>query len=496
MSKTKKIVLISAGVIVVGVGTFVGMRYRERGVVTVQTGKVAKVDQLIQTVTATGEIKPLKYVNITATSYGRIIEIPVKEGDQVKQGQLLMKQESAQPDAQLASAKAGLQQATDDAAGLEAAYGSAEATLNAVKSELNRVKAEFEKAQLDFTRYEGLYKEGIFSKAQYDQARSSLAVSVATVESSKARVLQSQADLNRSDKARISSRSRVAQQRAVVTQITDTVNKTMYFAPLNAVVTNLPVRVGESAVVGIQNAMGSGLMTLADLSVITAEVRVDETDINNVKLGQEAEITVDAIPNKTYKGKVTEVGTTALTRSGVAAGTGNTSTTSQEAKDFKVVVTITDPTEELRPGLSSTAKITTAVRSNVLAIPIQALTVREIDKEGEQKKAGTPSPTTAKAAGAKDAGSAVAKPADKAAAGGKKKKKEEQGVFIVKNGVAKFLPVKTGITGQTEIEILSGLNEADEIVTGSYKTLRTIKTDAKVKIDNKAGGKDEKETKA
>jgi HlyD family secretion protein len=495
MSKTKKYILIGVGIVVVAGGTFFGLKYRERGVITVQSGKVAKVEQLVQTVTATGEIKPLKYVNITATSFGRIIEIPVKEGDRVQKGQLLLRQEAAQQVAQLNSVQASLQQSIDNAAGMDAACGSAKATFEASQSELNRVKAEFDKAQLDFNRYEGLYKEGIFSKAQFDQARASLEVARATVESSKSRVLQAQAELNRADKMHIASKSSVNQQKALVAQIQDQVDKTQYLAPLNAVVTNLPVRAGESAVVGIQNAPGSGLMILADLSVITAEVRVDETDINNVKLDQEAEITVDAIPNKTFKGKVTEVGTTALTRSGQAAGTSNTSTTSQEAKDFKVVVTITNPSDELRPGLSTTAKITTAIRGNVLAIPIQALTIREVDQDKDAKKVATSSPTTAQAATAKDASSA-AKQGNPASSAEKKKKKEEQGVFIIKNGVAKFVPVKTGITGQTEIEVASGLKEGDEIITGSYKTLRTIQTDAKVKVDNKAAGKDDqKETK-
>jgi HlyD family secretion protein len=494
MSKTKKYVFISLGVLVIAGGTYFGMKYRERGVVTVQSGKVSKVEQLVQTVTATGEIKPLKYVNITATSYGRIVEIPVKEGDRVKKGQLLLRQEAAQPTAQLNSVQASLQQSIDNAAGMEAAYGSAKATYEAVQADLNRTKADFDKAQLDFERYEGLYKEGIVSKSQYDQFRAGLAVARATVESAKARVLQSQADLNRANKMWIASRSSVNQQKAMVAQIQDQVDKTQYLSPLDAVVTNLPVRVGEYAIVGVQGIQGSGILTLADLSVITAEVRVDETDINNVKLDQEAEITIDAIPNKIFKGKVTEVGTTALTRSGVAAGTSNTSTTSQEAKDFKVVVTITNPSDELRPGLSTTAKITTAVRNNILAIPIQALTIREIDPEKNAKKSGSTAPTTAKAAGTQDA-TPVAKAAANTSTSDKKKKKEEQGVFTIKNGVATFIPVKTGITGQTEIEVLSGLKDGDEIITGSYKTLRTIQTDAKVKIDNKAVKDESKDTK-
>ncbi|MCI0421235.1 MAG: efflux RND transporter periplasmic adaptor subunit, partial [Acidobacteria bacterium] len=274
-----------------------------------------------------------------------------------------------------------------------------------------------------------------------------------------------------------------------ITRVSDQVSKTIYVAPLTGVITNLPVHVGESAVPGIQNSIGSNLMTLADLSVITAEVKVDETDIVNVKLGQEAEVTVDAISNKVFKGKVTEVGSSALTRSGQAAGSGVTNTTSQEAKDFKVVVTLLEPTAQLKPGLSTTAKITTATRQNVLAIPIQALTIREAGKDKENQVPSA-NPDTARASGKSDA------PQKEGTVSSSKtsNKKEEQGVFIVRDGKAVFVPVTSGITGQTEIEVLSGLKEGDEIVTGSYKTLRTLKTDTKIKVDNKEAGNGEKKS--
>jgi len=192
---------------------------------------------------------------------------------------------------------------------------------------------------------------------------------------------------------------------------------------------------------------------------------VDETDIVNVKMGQPAEVTIDAIPNKTFKGKVIEIGDTALVRStGLAASQSQTST--QEAKDFKVVIALDIPEDQVRPGLSCTAKITTATRQHVLAIPIQALTIRERGQL-EQHKPGQPQKTD---------------PASLKAA-----KEELQGVFVVKNGKAEFCPVTTGITGATEIEVLSGLKEGDEIITGSYQVVRTIRNEAKVKVDNKAG---------
>jgi HlyD family secretion protein len=211
------------------------------------------------------------------------------------------------------------------------------------------------------------------------------------------------------------------------------------------------------------------------MSVVTAEVKVDETDIVNVKHGQEVDVTIDAVPGKTFKGRVTEVGTQAVLRTSGLATT-QTTTGSQEAKDFKVIITLNEPPATLRPGLSTTAKIKTASRDDVLAIPMQALAVRtrkDLEEAAEQaSKQGGPGVTLA-----------AAKP-DPAV---KDPKKEEiQGVFVVRNGKAEFVQVKTGITGVTDIEVLDGLKEGDEIVTGSFRALRSLKHGARVKVDNKA----------
>jgi HlyD family secretion protein len=489
MSKNKKIILGGIGIIIVAAGITIAINYRNKDVVTVQTGKVIQMDNLVQTVSASGEIKPLKYINITANSFGRIVEIAVKEGDHVSQGDPLLKQESVQSSADLRSAEALLQQLKDDQEGLEAGYRYSEAILRTSQAELVRARADYDKAKIDFDRRQNLLQEGLISRAQFDEAHAAIEVAKAQVDSAIARVQQSEAQLKQADKTRVSAGSRITQQKGSIARIADQVSKTVYLAPLTGVVTNLPVHVGESAVPGIQNSIGSNLMTLADLSVITAEVKVDETDIVNVKLDQDAEVTVDAIPNKIFKGKVTEVGSSALTRSGQAAGSGITSSTSQEAKDFKVVVTLLDPTDQLKPGLSTTAKITTAIRNNVLTIPIQALTIREMDKGRVAGREALADPDTAKAAGSIENSG---KESSRSLAGKNAKKKERQGVFVIKEGKALFVPVTTGITGQTEIEIMSGLKEGDEIVTGSYKTLRTLESGTRMKVDNKTV---EKETK-
>jgi HlyD family secretion protein len=230
--------------------------------------------------------------------------------------------------------------------------------------------------------------------------------------------------------------------------------------------------VGENVVPGIQGTVGSLLYQVSDLAVITAEVKVDETDIVNVKLGQAAEVTIDAVPNKTFKGKVTEIGQSAIGRTS-GTTTGTSTTTTEEAKDFKVVVTLDAPPPGLRPGLSTTSKITTATRQNAATIPIQALTVRtrrQLEEEEESSKGGKGKVQAANPQAlnsAKDKG-----------------KEEVQGVFQLKDGRAVFVPVETGIMGQADVEVLKGIQPNDEIVSGPFSVLRTLKNHTKVKVDN------------
>ncbi|MGH9650123.1 MAG: efflux RND transporter periplasmic adaptor subunit, partial [Terriglobales bacterium] len=293
----------------------------------------------------------------------------------------------------------------------------------------------------------------------------------AAFESADAGKAQAEARIAQSKAQRESAVGRIGQARATLTRASDVLSKTVYTAPYDGVVTNLPVREGETVVIGIQNSPGSTLMTIADLGVITAEVKVDETDIVNVKLDQTAEVSIDAIPGKNFKGKVTEIGNIAVIRS-TGLATSQTTAGSQEAKDFKVVVTLEEPPANLRPGLSATAKITTASRNGILVIPIQALTIRQ--KSDLEKK--------------------PEKDAAQAAAPARSEKKEElQGVFVVKENKAEFVKVETGITGVTDIEVVSGLKEGDEIVTGSYRVLRTLRNGAGVKKEKATDRKPDEE---
>ncbi|MGH9544467.1 MAG: efflux RND transporter periplasmic adaptor subunit [Terriglobales bacterium] len=459
MSTGKKIFI--GGGIAIALLAIAGIAVHQsrKGVVTVQTGKAVRQD-LASIVSASGEIKPKTYVNIGANAFGKITRLYVKEGDQVRKGQLLAQLENVQSSADMNATQAALEAAQTDAL-------AATAGLNTSAADLNRAQSDLERAQLDWTRAQGLYKDSLIAKSEYDSQKAAWQTAKAGLAQAQARVAQAKAQQE-------SAERHIAQNRANLTHAADVLKKTTYAAPFSGTITNLPVREGETVVIGIQNSPGSTLMTLADMSVITAEVRVDETDIVNVRLGQPAEVTIDAIPRKVFKATVTEIGDNAIVRS-TGVSTSQTTSASQEAKDFKVVVTLQDPPPNLRPGLSATAKVTTATRTGALSIPIQALTVRSRED--------------LKASSEKGDVQAAAPPTE--ASNLDNADKEVQGVFVIRDRKAEFLPVQTGITGTTDIEVLSGLKVGDEIVTGSYKVLRTLRPGASVKVDNTAPKKED-----
>jgi HlyD family secretion protein len=458
MKKGRKIWLSVGGVVLLGGLVFLGIHLSRRGVVTVQSGRVVRQD-LVSQVTASGEIRPGTFVNIGANAFGKIVKLYVKEGEHVRRGQMLAQLENIQSAADVEASRASLTAA-------EADYTAGVETLNTNQADLKRAEADLEQKRQDWKRAEQLYNEQLIARKEYDAAKNTYEAAVSGVNQAKARIAQSSA-------AAEAYKRRIAVQKANLVHNTDVLSKTEYRAPFDGVVTNLPVREGETVVVGIQNSPGSTLMTLADTAVITAELKVDETDIVNVKLGQPAEVSIDAIPKKKFKGVVTDIGNNALLRStGVA--TSQSTGGAQEAKDFKVVVTLQEVPENLRPGLSTTARIATAKRTAALTIPIQALTIRQrgdlkLNADGTSVEAAENSLSPSAA------------------------KEEVQGVFAIRQGRAHFVPVETGIMGTSDIEVLKGLNPGDEIVTGSYKALRTLKPEGRVRIDNSAPKKEEKE---
>jgi HlyD family secretion protein len=443
----KKILLIISAVVVVTALVIVFIWRQQSGYTKVLTAKIAR-QELTTVVSGTGQIKPKTYMNVGATSFGRITHFFVKEGDLVKKGQTVATIENVQQEANVHGQESAIAAAKTDISSYIAAEKTAEANVE-------HAKADLEQKRLDWEREQALYKAGIEPKSNYDAKKALFDTDVASLDQAVAQLNQAKAN---TDSARGHMQTQVANLR--VNQ--DLLDKTIAAAPFDGIVTNMPVREGETVVTGIQGTEGATLMTLADMSVITAEIKVDENDIVNVQIGQPADVTVDALPGKVFKGHVTLVGDQALLRSTGQATSTSTSGT-EEAKDFKVVITLDEPSNELRPGLSTTAKITTAHKASVLALPIQALTMHNPD---DDKAKGSVQAVSS---------SAAAKTAP------------QQGVFVIdsKSGKlrARFVPVTTGITGTTDIEALTGLKEGDEIVIGPYKTLRSLKNSALVKRD-------------
>jgi HlyD family secretion protein len=431
--KTKKIVGAIVGIAVIGAVVGFSVNRENRMKVAVQTGKVEKKD-LVQVVTASGEVRPKRYVNVGANVSGRLVEIAVEEGDRVKKGQVLAKVESER---------------------YQAVQRQSEAGLAAGQADLARAEADLGASKLAFDRAKKMRDEKLVSEQDYDQAEADFKMKTAQVDSARRRVAQLQA-------ARDSTK--------------DDLTKTTVISPMDGQVTNLPMEAGEM-VIGAMSFQPTTIMTVADLSVMECQVMVDETDFRNLKLGQEARIKVDALEGLEFKGEVTEIGASALVR-GTGSQTAAQSTlganTGNQPKDFKVTITIKDPPPILRPGLNATADITTARRDKVLAVPVQAVVVREVNKEGK-----VVDPDSGQGQGGGSQGNTVN------TAVTREKGVEKDGVFVVQGDKAVFTPVKTGIMGETDMEITQGLADGQEIVTGSYRTLRTLKDQARLKVETK-----------
>ena len=424
MSKGKKIGLSLAALAIVG-AVIAGSVARSSGKkIEVQTGKVGKKD-LVSKVSASGEIRPKKFVNVSSDVAGRIVSLLIKEGDRVKRGQIL---------------------ARIDAKRYEEGARQSEASLAASRSDLDRSIADLELSRQSLERQKKMHADKLVSEQVLEQAESEFKMKQAAVES---------------------QRKRIAQQAAVVATTQDDLGKTIVVAPMDGVVTSLQKEEGET-VIGAQSFSPTVICVVADLSVMEVEILVDETDIRNLALGQTAEVRVDALEGSIIKGEVTEIGSSAIPRGAAAAAASNVNNSNQ-AKDFKVTVTLKEPPATLRPGLNATADVITARREGVVAAPIQAVVVRQVDKDGKvvDPAMGEAGPGESPNAGARSA-----------------KLEEKEGVFAVVAGKAVFKTVKTGIVGDTDIEITEGVKDGEDIVIGSYRTLRTLRNDAQLKVED------------
>lgn len=433
MTRKKKI-LIGAGVVVLlAVIGFVNVKFKKVSGVTVTTETIQKRN-LESIVSASGKIQPKTLVNISADTMGRVTGLAVNEGDRVTRGQFLLEIDPRNLRSRVESGEAGLQ-----------ASGS---QLQQMRLAIEATKVALQAAQDSYNRQVELSKAGLTPREVLERAENELK--------------SQQSNLRAQEQNLKTQELRIAQERATLSSAKYDLSRVRIESPINGIVTRRNIEEGETAVTGTMNNPGTVLLTIADLSVIEAEVEVDETDIPAVSLGQTAKVTIDAMPGKTFVGKVTEIGNSPIQAPGQAA----------MATNFKVVLTLEGEIPEVRPGFSCTAEITTATRTDALAVPIQATTVREVIVDGKGEIVREPV-TTGPQPRRPVAGAGELKDGQS--------RKELEGVFLVRDGKVMFEPVKTGIAGDKYFEVLSGLKEGDVVVTGPFSSVRELRDGAAVK---------------
>ncbi|MDQ3172780.1 MAG: efflux RND transporter periplasmic adaptor subunit [Acidobacteriota bacterium] len=495
LTRKKKIIIAVSAVAVLAIIIIVSVFASRKEEAEVTTIKLEVRPELRQTVTASGEVRPIRYIKLTSEVPGRIEEIYVNAGDQVVQGKPLVRIDPTQlqssQEAQWAAAQASMndvQSARNAVASAqqslvvaEASVASARQQLVALQTSVDRALVDLNTAQRELKRYTDLIEAGVASRFEYDAARDRYDQAKIAVETARAN-LESQKiavkeAVERANQQRIavrdartgikSSEMRASQQQALLRGQSSQRSKATQLSPLNGVVADIPTRVGEYAVAGLST---TPLMTIADMSTINVEVNVDETEISNVEVSQQVKVKVDALGDKEIQGVVTQKNPLAVSKSDTQGGL-STRVNVQEAKEFKVTVELRDMSDEvrnsLRPGMSATATVTTKVKNNVVAVPLEAIV----------EKTPTPSPTpSATVSGSVPATASTEKP------------KNLKGVYVLEGNKVKFIEVTTGITGEADIEITSGVQAGMEIVRGPSRVLKTLKDGLAVKRQERKTG--------
>jgi HlyD family secretion protein len=439
MSRNKKIFIGVGIVLILGAVAFANFKFKRQEGTAVNVETVRKRD-LQAIVSASGKVQPHDTVNISADTMGRVVNLAVDEGMRVKKGQFLM-----QIDPKLLSSAA--QQA-------EAGLAAARSQMEQLRVSADSAKAALKQSQDAYNRQAQLWKGGLTTKEALDSAESTLKMR--------------QAEAASADKQIETQRLRMQQEQGALESARYNLSKVRIQSPIDGIITKRNIQEGETVVVGTMNNAGTVLLTIADMSLIEAQVEVDETDIPNVAIGQPAKITIDAMSGKSFKGHVTEIGNSPI------AAAGSTQSSSSQATNFLVKVKVDDEIPDVRPGFTCTAEITTATRQNAVSIPIQATTVREVVLDNSGNIVHEPK-TPGKRAGATTVQAAELQPGQT--------RKEVEGVFIVRNNQAVFTPVKTGIAGDKYFEVVSGVKEGDQVIIGPFSSVRELADGANVKIE-------------
>src|SRR6266436_8614958 len=480
LSRKKKVIIAVSAVVILALIVIISVIASRKDEPEVTTVKIEVRPELRSTVTASGEVRPVRYIKLTSEVPGRILEIFVNAGDQVTKGQSLVRIDPTQlqsnQEAQFAATQASIndvQSARNGVASAQQSLVVAEAAVSQARQQIVSAEIELKTADRELKRATNLVESNVMSRSEYDAARDrydqakakleaqNIAVKEAVERANQQRVAVKEAQTNVK-----TSEARVNQQQAILRGQSSQREKATQYSPLNGVIADIPTRVGEYAVSALSS---TPLMTIADMSTINVEVNVDETEISNVDVGQQAKVKVDALGDKEVNAVVTMKNPLAVSKSDTTGGLSNRVNV-QEAKEFKVTMELRDMPDDvrngLRPGMSATATITTKVKNNVLAVPLEAIV---------EKAPPAPSP-----------GPSIASSASTPAG---EKPKNQKGVYILdKNNKVKFVEVTTGITGESDIEITSGLHSGAEVVTGPSRVLKTLKDGASVKRQTKAAG--------
>ncbi len=446
---SRKNILIVVGVVLVGAAVVVANLYfrRDKGVAV--TTEAIRVRDLEAVVSASGKIQPKRLVNISADTPGRVVNLAVNEGDRIHKGQFLLQIDPKSLRTRVESNSASLR--------------AAEQSLEQMRQAVETARVQLQQAQQNLARQQDLWRQQLTTREALDKATNDLRAAESAVQEREKLVRPQE--------------SRIAQEQATLESARYDLSKVRIESPIDGIVSRRNIQEGETAIIGTMNNPGTVLLTLADMSIIQAEVEVDETNIPHVQLGQRAKVTIDALPDRSFTGHVTEIGNSPIQ---TTSGQSTQPSTGTQATNFKVVVVIDEPVPEVRPGFTCTADISTATRKNVVSVPIPAVAVRELVYDANGQIVREPRTDKRRRPNQVEpvASAAELKPGQT--------RKEAEGVFAFRNGRAEFVPIKMGIAGDKYFEVVSGLAPGDQVITGPYNSVRGMADGDLVKVDNGA----------
>ena len=458
---SRKNVFITIGVVLVAAAVVGANLYFKRDKGLTVTTEVVKTRDLEAIVAASGKIQPKRLVQISADTPGRVVNLAVNEGDRIKKDQFLLQIDPKPLRTRVESNTASLGAA-------QASLGAAQASMEQSRQAIETARVQLEQARQSLTRQQDLWRQQSTTREALERAENDVKAAQSALQEREKQLAGQESQVS-------AQTSSIAQERATLESARYDLSKNTIASPIDGIVTRRNIQEGETAVIGTMNNAGTVLLTLADMSVIQAEVEVDETNIPSVQLGQRAKITIDALPDRSFKGHVSEIGNSPIQATGSAA-----QSSSSQATNFKVVVILDEKVPDVRPGFTCTADITTATRKNVTAVPIPSVAVRELTYDASGQVVKEPiDPKRRRRTTSTDTSKAELKPGQT--------RKETEGVFIFrdKDKLVEFLPIKMGIAGDKYFEVLSGLKPGDQVVTGPYNSVRNIADGDPVKVDNK-----------